>query len=146
MVGFGEADAEVGGAVKLRALVMFDAQRMTLYATIAGMVEAGIEIREAAEIVAEEFEAADDPKAAKSVRVFFAGLEGARTSGRGAVRNLAKAAFGEKFVCPEEMALLTSLVAAPKPERILEAASRLLELQTRTRAAAVVGSQQRFVG
>jgi alpha-D-ribose 1-methylphosphonate 5-phosphate C-P lyase len=146
MAGFGEDDAEVVGTVKLRALTMFDAQRMTLYGTMAGLIDAGLSFSDAAEIVAGEFEGADDPTSAKSVRIFFKAVEEARAAGKGDLRSKAAAAFGAKFICPEEMALVVSLLSAPRPERILEAASRLLELQARTRATSVVGSQQRFVG
>jgi hypothetical protein len=146
MPSFGEDDAEVVGTVKLRALTMFDAQRMTLYGTMAGLIDAGLSFAEAAEKLADEFESVDEPSSAQSVRIFFYAVEEARAVGGGDLRSKASAAFGAKFICPEEMALLTSLLTAPRPERILDAASRLLELQARTRATSVAGSQQRFVG
>lgn len=146
MAGFGEDEIETFEPVRLRSLVMYDAQRMTLYATMAGLVDAGLSFEQASEIVAAEFESVDDVKSAQSVRLFFGAVDGARKAGEGSLRAAATKAFGVNFICPEEMALLMSLVSSPRPECVLETASRLLEIQARTRAASATGSHQRFAG
>lgn len=150
MAGFGDGDAEVGGTVRLRALTMFDAQRMTLYGTVAGMIDAGFSFKEAADLLSVEFEASGDVASAQSSQIFFSAVDKTRAErskkGSDALREAAASAFGAKFVCPEEMALLVSLAVAPRPEKVLEAASRLLELQGRTRAKAASGPMPRFAG
>lgn len=137
-----------------RALSMFDAQRATLYSTMAGLIDGGLEIRTATSMLSSEFTREGSADASTSVQLFFGAIADARElliSGPDAgvfakVEDAAFEAFGNRFVGAEEMSLLKALAVSPMPARILESCSMLLGKYEAGRLKGVMAPVRKFVG
>jgi hypothetical protein len=158
MSGFGDDDvAEVStsGAAETvsarsersqRSLAMFDNIRATMYVTMSGLMYAGIEMEQAAELLAEEYRGEGMEDAAASVSTFFGAVATALNSETGdnakkMIGTAAWRAFGMKFVGPEEMALLKALTVSNSPDRILRACADVIN---QVQGERVVGSPSSF--
>jgi hypothetical protein len=134
-----------------RGLTMFDTIRATMYSTMSGMIEAGIGMAEAAEMLSREYAGEGMEDAAASVSIFFGETVSALSTGGGMavadrIGDAALRAFGTKFVGAEEMALLKALSVTSKPEKILLACARLLAQYRGEYSAGAVSSFRRFAG
>lgn len=135
-----------------RALSMFDSARSTMYLTMAGLLEAGIGLAEAAALLSSEYGNEKMNDAASSVSIFFGEvssvLANKQSAGEAAtlIGDAALRAFGGAFVGPEEMTLLKALAASPQPERILLACVRLLDRYDGERNAGTVTNLRRVAG
>ncbi len=113
-----------------RALSMFDNVRGAMYATMAGLIHAGIGMEQAAAILSAEYRSEKMDDAATSVAMFFGeaakAIEGGGKDVAAVIGDAASRAFGAKFVGPEEMALLKALAVSPSPERILQACAGII--------------------
>lgn len=168
MSGFGDDDisgeeVNVGGredstaiehrARRLRSLTMFDNIRTTMYLTMAGMIDSGLDMPTAAAILAEEYAAEKMDDASASVTMFFESVHGILSekerdpkAAAAKIGEVAFRSFGEKFVGPEEMALLKALSISGHPARLFSAIAGLLSQYERERAAGAVASFRRAVG
>ncbi|NTF17094.1 hypothetical protein G6L37_01450 [Agrobacterium rubi] len=152
----GERENVAGGGRivrRRRALTMFDSIRATMYSTMAGMIEAGLDEATAASFLSDEYGNQDMGDASASVSLFFEELKAIREQDRevparasARIGEVALRAFGEKFVVPEEMALLKALAVTKSPEKIFLACSRLLGQYERERASGIVPTYRRAVG
>jgi hypothetical protein len=128
-----------------RALAMFDNIRGTMYATMAGLIHAGIGMEQAAAILSAEYRNEKMDDAATSVAMFFGetvkALEAGGKDASAEIGDAALRAFGTKFVGPEEMALLKALAVSPSPDRILQACAGIIGQYEVER---VVGSPANF--
>lgn len=140
-------------ARRMRSLTMFDNIRTTMYSTMAGLIDAGLDMPTAASILAAEYSAEKMDDASASVTMFFEGVHGILgETGQDAkvaaerIGEIAFRSFGEKFVGPEEMALLKALSMSGNPARLFSAIAALLAQYERERAAGAVASFRRAVG
>ncbi len=128
-----------------RALSMFDNTRRIMYATMAGLIHAGIGMNEAAAILAAEYRSEKMDDAAASVSMFFGqtvqALEIGGTEAPALIGDAALRAFGTKFVGPEEMALLKALAVSQSHDRILQACAAIIG---QCEGERVVGSTANF--
>jgi len=108
--------------------------RMALYLTMAGLLEGGFGLNEAAGLVANEYQAAEMRMHAYSAQTFFGGVETAAACPNPAaeIGILATRAFGRNFVGPEEMALLRALPVAKVPAAVLRSAAAVIGLEYRS--------------
>lgn len=133
-----------------RALSMFDNIRGTMYAAMAGLIHAGIEMSEAAEILSAEYRNEKMDDAATSVSIFFGEVVkalGKRERGDDAAARIGDAAlraFGTKFVGPEEMALLKALAVSGNPDRILQACAGIIGQYEGERVTGSAANFRRF--
>lgn len=109
---------------------------MALYATVAGLLEGGFAIADAAGLVANEYAAAGMRMEATSVNVFFGGIVDAAAAENPSAEmgTLATKAFGRYFVGPEEMVLLRALPLAKHPAAVLRAAAGIIGMEYRSAA------------
>lgn len=126
---FGEASSEVeGGSVRDHSPThMAAGARLAFYLTVAGLLEAGISLEEAGDLVVNEYNASGQPTARKAAATFFEGLGKARSSAD--VSEVARRAFGRNFVGTEEMILLRSLPRAPNKAPVFRAAAAIVSLR-----------------
>jgi hypothetical protein len=131
-----------------RALTMFDNIRGTMYATMAGLIHAGIGMEQAAGILSEEYRSEKMDDAAASVTIFFGeaarAIEGGGKDVSAVIGDAAMRAFGSKFVGPEEMALLKALAVSPSPDRILQACAGIIGQYEGERVAGPTANFRRF--
>lgn len=131
-----------------RALSMFDNVRGTMYATMAGLIHAGIGMEHAAAILSAEYKNEKMDDAATSVAMFFGdaakAIEGGGKDVSATIGDAALRAFGAKFVGPEEMALLKALAVSPSPDRILQACAGIIGQYEGERATGSTASFRRF--
>jgi hypothetical protein len=127
---------------------MFDNVRGTMYATMAGLIHAGIDMEQAAAILSAEYRSEKMEDAATSVAIFFGETVKAIKEGgkdvSAMIGDAALRAFGTKFVGPEEMALLKALAVSPSPDRILQACAGIIGQYEGERAAGSTSSFRRF--
>lgn len=140
-------------ARRLKSLTMFDNIRATMYSAMAGMLEAGLEMQEASEILADEYEREKMDDAAASVALFFGTVAPALSAGKGKrheqsdlIGDTALRAFGEKFVGPEEMALLKSLSIAAEPAKIFAGIAKIIAQYEQERASGTSATFRRVAG
>lgn len=137
-----------------RALSMFDAQRSSLFGTMAGLLDGGLPMDVATELLSSEFRREGANDAAMSVDMFFGTVAAVRNAaGEGPyqesfsrIEDAAFEAFGNKFVGAEEMSLLKALAVASLPSRILESCSLLLSRYEASRAPSMANPARRYVG
>lgn len=135
-----------------RALAMFDNVRSTMYLTMAGLLEAGIGIAEAAALLSAEYGNEKMNDAESSVSIFFGEVSTLLANKLSAgdasalIGDAALRAFGVAFVGPEEMALLKALAVSTHPERLLLACARLLDQYDGERSVGTVTSFRRVAG
>lgn len=131
-----------------RALSMFDNVRGTMYATMAGLIHAGIGMEQAAAILSAEYRSEKMEDAATSVAMFFGeavkAIEGGGKDVSALIGDAASRAFGAKFVGPEEMALLKALAVSPSPERILQACAGIIGQYEGERVTGSTANFRRF--
>lgn len=103
---FGEASEEVRVRDTNPVLHLKHDKRFIVYLTVAGLVDAGLSLKQAGLLVSQEY---NEPKmeiASKAVSSFFENIDS--TDGSDIVA-LANKSFGAKFLEPEERAVLVSL-------------------------------------
>lgn len=101
-------------------------RRFPVYLAIAGLMEAGLAISEAAEIVANEYGAIPKTETiSKAIISFFGNLEG--KSGD-EIAKLANRSFGMTFLEPEERAVLRALASDGVDQaKVLRAAAEIVQ-------------------
>lgn len=117
------------GIVKSRDVARFlsDSSRLRVFLTMAGLVEAGIGLGEAAELIADEYEAAGILKDAASIKGFFAAASLDVEPEK--LREVARDAFGATFVGIEELLLLSILPRSSDKAATLRAIAGLISLK-----------------
>lgn len=130
-----DAGAEKSGMARRKGAPshMKAESRIALYLTMAGLLEGGFSIKEAAGLVANEYQAAEMRMEAFCARTFFEGVEVAAACPNPSAEMgiLATRAFGRNFVGPEEMALLRALPIAREPSAVLRGAAAVVGLEYR---------------
>lgn len=140
-------------ARRMRSLTMFDNIRATMYTTMAGLMDAGLDMPTAAAILADEYAGEKMDDASASVRRFFDAVtvildEDAKDPKGAAVKigETALRAFGERFVGPEEMSLLKAIPYSKAPAKLFLSIAGLIAQYERERAAGAVATFRRAVG